>query len=119
MVEFTQTSKWPAPAKPGAQRSLLAEDLVIDGDVASTGPVEVRGKVRGQVSSPDLLISLTARIEGPALADALTVQGHVSGTVDARAVSLAASAVVHADIIHASISIEAGAEVEGQLKRVR
>lgn len=110
-------AKWPEPAKAGARRSILAADLTIDGDVTSTGPVEVQGKVSGQVTAPDILIASGATIEGSAIANDLSVQGHISGSVDARNVVLTAGAVIQADVVHERIAIEAGAEFEGQLKR--
>ena len=111
------SAKWPEPAKAGARRSVLAADLTIDGDVTSTGPVEVQGRISGQVTAPDILIASGGAIEGSAIANDLSVQGHISGCVDARNVSLAASAVVQADIFHERIAIEPGAGFEGQLKR--
>jgi cytoskeletal protein CcmA (bactofilin family) len=45
------------------------------------------------------------------------VLGAVSGTISARNIQLAPSAVVHADVIHERIAIEAGAELEGRLLR--
>lgn len=120
MTSDTATSaKWPEPAKAGARRSILGFDLVVDGDVTSTGPVEVQGKVSGQVTAPEILLSPSGEIEGTAIANDLFVLGRISGSVDARNVSLAASAVLLADITHERIAIEAGAEVVGHLKRQR
>ena len=111
-------TKWPEPVKAGARRSILAADLVVDGDVASTGPVELQGRVAGQVKAPDILIAPTGAIDGTALAHDLAVQGQISGSVEALSVSLAASSVVRADVTHERIAIEAGAQIEGRLKRL-
>jgi cytoskeletal protein CcmA (bactofilin family) len=110
-------AKWPDAAKTGARRSILAADLTIEGDVTSTGPVEVQGKVSGQVTAPEILVASGGAIEGSAIANDLSVQGHISGSVDARNVVLTDGAVVQADVIHERIAIEAGAGFEGQLKR--
>ncbi|MFT4148602.1 MAG: polymer-forming cytoskeletal protein [Paracoccaceae bacterium] len=111
-------TKWAEPAKAGARRSILAADLVIEGDVTSTGPVDVQGRVAGQVKAPEVLISPTGTIDGTALAHDLAVQGQISGAVEAHTVSLSASAVIQADVTHERIAIESGAEIEGQLKRL-
>lgn len=118
-TSIVTTAAWPEPAKAGARHSVLASDLVIDGDVTSTGPVEVQGRVAGRVRAPVVLIAPTGSIEGAAVAHDLSVLGRISGAVDARNVSLSAGAVVHADVTHERIAIETGAEVEGQLKRPR
>lgn len=112
-------ANWPEPAKAGARRSILAADLTIDGDVTSTGQVEVQGKVSGQVTAPEIHIASTGMIDGSAIANNLSVQGRITGAIDARNVSLAAGAVVQADITHERIAIESGAETVGQLKRRR
>jgi cytoskeletal protein CcmA (bactofilin family) len=45
------------------------------------------------------------------------VLGAASGTISAQIVQLAPSAVVQADVVHESIRIEGGAELEGRLQR--
>lgn len=115
----TAVAKWPEAVKAGMQRSILAPDLTIDGDVTSTGPVDVQGQVSGQVKSPEVLIAPTGAIGGSAIAYDLSVQGHIAGTIDAHSVSLSATAVVKADVTHDRIAIESGAQLEGQLKRLR
>lgn len=97
----------------------MAADLVIEGDIDSAGPVDVEGKVLGQVRAPDILIAPTGILEGTAVAHDLAVQGRISGAITARNVSLTNTAVVLADIRHESIAIESGAEVEGRLERIR
>lgn len=111
--------QWPEPAKAGARRSILSSDLVVEGDVRSDGPLEVQGQVVGQVKAPDLLISSTGTVDGSAIALDLKVRGKMSGAIEARQVSLLAGAVVLADVTHQQIAIEAGAQIEGQLKRAR
>ncbi|EKD59905.1 MAG: hypothetical protein ACD_54C01056G0004 [uncultured bacterium] len=119
MAQTQEQPRWPEPAKTGARRSVLAADLVIDGDVTSSGPVDVQGNVLGQVRAPEILIGVTGKIGGTVIALDLSVLGHISGAIDARNVSLSASAEVQADVTHERIAIESGAQVEGLLKRLR
>ena len=109
----------PEPAKAGAKQSVVAQDLVIDGEVTSLGPVDVRGTVTGQVHAPDIVIATTGSITGAARAHDMTIQGQIAGTIDALNVILTSSAVVRADVTHERIAIEPGAQLEGQLKRRR
>lgn len=115
-TEMTVTN-WPTPAVNGAARSLLAEDLEIEGDVTSTGPVEVMGKITGTLRAPEVLVSTSGQVVGQITAAQLSVLGTVAGAVAARSVSLSRSARIQADITHETISIEAGAQFEGSLKR--
>lgn len=108
---------WPDAAKANASRSVLASDLVIEGDVTSDGPVDVQGRIVGSARSPEVVIASTGRIEGAVTAHSLSVLGFVSGSIAARHVQLSPSAVVHADVLHERFAIEAGAELEGRLQR--
>ena len=107
---------WPAPAV-GAKRSFLAEDLEINGDVRSAGPVEVMGKIIGTVRAPDVHISATGQVVGQVAAHNLSVMGAIEGKIVAKSVTLASSAHVQADMAHELITIETGARFDGTLKR--
>ena len=117
MAPNDKIPNWPEAAHANARRSLVAADLVIDGEVASDGPVDVHGKIVGSASAPEVVVAATGRVEGTVSAHDLSVLGFVSGSVSARHVQLSPSAVVHADVLHERIVIEAGAELEGRLHR--
>ena len=109
--------RWPDPASSNARRSVFAQDLVVEGDATSNGPIEVQGNVVGSLRAPEITVAGSGRVEGSVVAHDLVVLGVVSGRVSARNVQLAPSALVQADIIHERIAIEAGAELEGRLHR--
>lgn len=109
--------RWPDPASSNASRSVFAQDLVVEGDATSSGPIEVQGNVVGSLRAPEIIVAGSGRVEGSVVAHDLIVFGAVSGTVSARNVQLAPSAVVQADVVHERIAIEAGAELEGRLQR--
>lgn len=83
----------------------------------STGPIEVQGNVIGSLRAPGIIVAGSGRVEGSVVAHDLAVLGVVSGTISARHVQLAQSAVARADVIHERIAIEAAAELEGKLQR--
>ena len=104
--------RWPDPVSPNARRSIFAQDLVVEGDATSNGPIEVQGNVVGSLRAPEITVAGSGRVEGSVVAHDLVVLGVVSGRVSARNVQLAPSAVVQADVTHEQIAIEAGAELE-------
>ena len=110
-------SDWPVAAAAGSAQSLLAENLEIDGDVSSVGPIEVMGKITGTVRAPDVMISATGQVVGNVSALNLSVQGAVDGAIAAKSVAFSGTARVQAEITHEKITIETGAQVEGNLKR--
>jgi cytoskeletal protein CcmA (bactofilin family) len=109
--------RWPDPASSNARRCVFAQDLVVEGDATSSGPIEVQGNVVGFLRAPEIIVAGSGRVEGSVVAHDIVVLGAVSGTVLARNVQLAPSAVVQADVIHERIAIEAGADLEGRLQR--
>lgn len=108
---------WPNPASSNARRSVFAQDLVVEGDASSSGPIEVQGNVVGSLRAPEIIVAGSGRVEGSVVTHDLVVLGAVSGIISARNVQLAPSAVVQADVTHERIAIEAGAELEGRLQR--
>lgn len=34
--------RWPDPVSPNARRSIFAQDLVVEGDATSSGPIEIK-----------------------------------------------------------------------------
>ena len=75
------------------------------------------GNLIGSLRAPEIIVAGSGRVDGSVVAHDLVVLGAVSGTVSARSVQLAPSAVVQAEVIHERIAIEAGAELEGKLQR--
>lgn len=112
-----ERDEWPDPVGPKAPRSVLAQDLTVEGDITSAGPLEVLGSVLGTMRAPEIVIATTGRLEGSVNSHNLSVLGMISGEISARHVRLAQSATVRADVLHEQIAIEAGAELEGRLQR--
>ncbi|MGA0542627.1 bactofilin family protein [Neotabrizicola sp. VNH66] len=117
MTPTADLDRWPDPASSNARRSVFAQDLVVEGDVTSKGPVDGQGKILGSLRAPDVTVVGSGRVEGTIVSHDLSVLGAVSGTISARNVQLVPSAVVQADVIHERIAIDAGAELEGRLQR--
>lgn len=99
------------------RRSVVAPDLVVEGEMTSAGPVDVQGTVVGGVEAPEVVVAEAGRIEGSVTAHDLAVLGRISGSVSARQVRLGPSAVVQAHVLHERIAIETGAELDGRLQR--
>lgn len=90
---------------------------MIQGDVNSEGLIDVQGKIVGSARAPEVVVATLGRIEGSVSAHDLTVLGFVSGSVSASHVQLSPTAVVHANVLHERVAIEAGAELERRLQR--
>ncbi len=108
----------PPTAESGPPPSLISADMRLIGDLVSQGEVQIDGAVEGDIRAKSLLVGETADIKGEILADQVRVHGRVDGQIKARIVHLAATAHVAGDVLHESLSIETGAFIEGNCKRI-
>jgi len=103
------------PKRPmrGAVPSIIANDIVVNGTLTSSGQMQIDGKVKGDVRCAILVIGDQAHIEGDVLSEDVTIRGHVKGNVTAHKVHLSSTARVEGDIHRQSMSVESGAFFEG------
>ena len=66
-------------AKPPA--SILSSDLLITGNLKTTGDIQVEGRVDGDIRAHLLTIGDGATVKGEIVADDVVVNGHVIGRV--------------------------------------
>ena len=102
-------------AKPPA--STLSADLLITGNLKTTGDIMVEGQVEGDIRAHLLTVGEGATVKGEVVADDVVVNGRVVGRVRGLKVRLTSTARVEGDIIHKTIAIESGAHFEGSVQR--
>jgi len=111
--EFTPSSG-PKTKPPASQ---LAPDLVITGNLKTTGDIQIEGTVEGDIYAHLLTIGEGATVKGECVADDVVVNGRVIGRVRGLKVRLTSTARVEGDIVHKTIAIESGAHFEGSVQR--
>lgn len=102
-------------AKPVA--SLLSSDLLITGNLKTSGDINVEGQVEGDIRAHLLTVGEGATVKGEVVADDVVVNGRIVGRVRGLKVRLTSTARVEGDIIHKTIAIESGAHFEGSVQR--
>lgn len=102
-------------AKPPA--STLSADLVVTGNMKTTGDIQVEGTVEGDIRAHLLTVGEGATIKGEVVADDVVINGRIIGRVRGLKVRLTSTARVEGDIIHKTIAIESGAHFEGSVQR--
>src|SRR5882724_2331321 len=99
--------------------TIISADLRIKGDVIGSGDIQIDGIVEGDVHSRSITVGEGAEVRGSLSADTVRVYGTVAGgTIKATTVTLAKTAKVHSDIIHQTMALEAGAYLEGSIRRI-
>ena len=98
--------------------SILGVDLKVKGNLVAEGDIQIDGAVEGDVSSKTLTIGENAIVTGNVNCDEVFVSGDIHGSINARVVEIGATATVVGDIHHESLSIEAGATVDGLCRHI-
>ena len=102
-------------AKPPA--SVLSSDLHVQGNLRTTGDIQVEGTIEGDIRAHLLTVGEGATVKGEVIADDVVINGRVVGRVRGLKVRLTSTARVEGDIIHKTIAIESGAHFEGSVQR--
>jgi cytoskeletal protein CcmA (bactofilin family) len=98
--------------------SIISADLRINGDLVCSGDVQVDGWVEGDIQSRNIVIGEGATVHGALSAETVKVCGLVKGQIKADSVVLEKSAKVAGDVLHKTLAIEQGAQLEGMCKRL-
>lgn len=108
----------PAPApKPKPSPSTLSSDLIVKGNLKTTGDLQIEGMIDGDIRAHLLTVGEGATVKGEISADDVVVNGRIIGRVRGLKVRLTSTARVEGDIIHKTIAIESGAHFEGSVQR--
>jgi len=99
-------------------RSYVGETMQVDGDVRSTGSLDVAGLINGNIFVDDLILKETGSIRGVIEVNKLEVNGHVDGKIIANTVIVGKDAVIKGDLLFRStLKTEEGADIDGYIKR--
>lgn len=101
----------------GDKATVIQRDLVVTGAVMTDGMVELHGKLTGDLFAKRVLIGPGALLKGDIVAENVEVAGEIDGRVTARLVRLAPTARIKGAILHQRLSIDDGAEFEGNVLR--
>ncbi|MEL6608515.1 MAG: polymer-forming cytoskeletal protein [Pseudomonadota bacterium] len=112
--EFKTQAASPKPKPPA---SVLSADLHVQGNLRTSGDIQIEGQVEGDIRAHLLTVGESATVKGECIADDVVVNGRIIGRVRGLKVRLTSTARVEGDIIHKTIAIESGAHFEGSVQR--
>jgi len=100
-------------------RSHVGETMQIEGDVRTSGSIDVAGLVNGNIFVSEMTITETGSIRGMVEATSIEVNGHVEGKISADMVIVGKTAVIKGDIFFKNtLKTEEGADIDGYIKRI-
>ena len=100
-------------------RSHVGETLQLEGDLRTSGSIDVAGLINGNVFVSEITITETGSIRGALEATTVEINGHIEGKITADAIIIGKSAVIKGDIFFKNtLKTEEGADIDGYIKRV-
>ena len=100
-------------------RSQVGETMQLEGDLRSSGAIDIAGLVNGNVFVSEITITETGSVRGLVEASNIEINGHVEGKISADAVIVGKSAVIKGDVFFKNtLKTEEGADIDGYIKRV-
>ena len=100
-------------------RSHVGETMQLEGDLRTSGAIDVAGLVNGNIFVSEMSVTETGSIRGTIEAGSIEVNGHVEGKILADVVIVGKSAVIKGDIFFKkTLKTEEGADIDGYIKRV-
>tara|TARA_B100000029_G_scaffold512062_1_gene607723 strand:- start:2224 stop:2688 length:465 start_codon:yes stop_codon:yes gene_type:complete len=100
-------------------RSYIGETLQLEGDLRSSGSIDVAGLINGNVFVSDLSIIETGSIRGTVEAGSAEINGHMEGKITADSIIIGKSAVIKGDVFFKhTLKTEEGANIDGYIKRI-
>jgi cytoskeletal protein CcmA (bactofilin family) len=107
------------PSRRPIAASVLAADLVFEGNISGDGELMVDGAVKGDIHVSRLVIGEHAHVEGAVRGGQIEIRGRVHGSIEGKAVRLLETAHIEGDIAYEQLSIEVGAFFQGRCAQVR
>ena len=100
-------------------RSHVGETMQLEGDLRTSGSVDISGLINGNVFVSELSITETGSVRGSVEATTIEVNGHLEGKISADSIIVGKTAVIKGDIFFKnSLKTEEGADIDGYIKRV-
>jgi cytoskeletal protein CcmA (bactofilin family) len=99
--------------------TIIAEDMVVRGDIKNGGLVEVRGYVEGSVAADRLLVHQSGRVYGTVRADNADINGRLQGTVFIKhLINIGNSGAVAGDVRYGQLALAAGGDLDANVRNV-
>ena len=100
-------------------RSYIGETLQLEGDLRSSGSLDIAGLINGHIFVSEMTVRETGSVRGSLEAVSVEINGHVEGKITADTIIIGKKAVIKGDIFFKNtLKTEEGADIDGYIKRV-
>ena len=100
-------------------RSYVGETLQLDGDLRTSGNLDIAGLINGNVYVSEVTVTETGSVRGSVEASKIEINGHIEGKITADAIVIGRNAVIKGDVYFKNtLKTEEGADIDGYIKRI-
>ena len=100
-------------------RSYVGETLQLEGDLRTSGSLDIAGLINGNVYVSEATVTETGSVRGSVEASKLEINGHIQGKIIADVIVIGKSAVIKGDVFFKdTLKTEEGADIDGYIKRI-
>ena len=93
-------------------RSYVGETLQLDGDLRTSGSLDIAGLINGNVYVSEVTVTETGSVRGSVEASKIEINGHIEGKITADAIVIGRNAVIKGDIYFKNtLKTEEGADI--------
>ena len=79
-------------------RSHIGETMQLEGDLRTSGSIDIAGLINGDVFVSEMTITETGSVRGSVEAGTIEINGHVEGKISADSIIVGRTAVIKGDI---------------------
>lgn len=98
--------------------SILSKTFKIQGDIKSSGILEIEGNAKGTIKGNSVIIREDGLVEGKIDSESVCIHGSFNGDIKADNINIFKKAKIVGNIEYKSLSVEDGAYIDGQFKRI-
>ena len=100
-------------------RSYVGETLQLDGDLRTSGNLDIAGLINGNVYVSEVTVTETGSVRGSIEASKIEINGHIQGKIIADSIVIGSNAVIKGDVYFKNtLKTEEGADIDGYIKRI-
>lgn len=100
-------------------RSYVGETLQLEGDLRTSGNLDIAGLVNGNVYVSEVTVTETGSVRGSVEATKIEINGHIQGKIIADTIVIGRNAVIKGDVYFKNtLKTEEGADIDGYIKRI-
>jgi cytoskeletal protein CcmA (bactofilin family) len=97
--------------------SIIAKNSKINGNLHSSGTIEIEGSVYGDINTKTLIIRQSGFFQGKIIAEDVYIQGKFEGNITVGKISISQTANINGEISYQTMSVQDGACIDAIFKK--